>query len=339
VGELLPAERTAGRDVNPLAYEAFLKGAYWRNRLTEQGFNRGILFFQEAIELQNDYAEAYAAMAACHCRLAGHGIEVVPPDIALPHATQLATRALELDSNLAEANAVLGIIKFKYDWDTKSAETFLNRALGQNPSLFEAHLWLSQVYEGTGRHELAVAQARQARSINPLSPAAGMNLGWQLFQAGQSLPAEIEFDNLLEFDSDFWGGHWGKGYIFLERKRLAEAIAEFSRAMELGGGHTLPLASLGYALAVAGQREEAFAIVEQLREIADKMYVSPVDIATVYAGLNEPDEVFEWLQKAYDVRARSIAWLSVRREFAVVRDDPRFAAFFETVGKSHTATD
>jgi tetratricopeptide (TPR) repeat protein len=166
-----------------------------------------------------------------------------------------------------------------------------------------------------------------------------LNLGWQLFQAGQSLPAEIEFDNLLEFDPDFWGGHWGKGHIYLQRDMHADAIAEFSRAVELGGGHTLPLASLGYAHALAGQRDEAFAVIKQLHEIAENIYVSPVDVATVYAGLNEREDVFEWLQKAYEVRARSIAWLSVRKEFAAVRDDPRFIALIASVGTTPGQSD
>ncbi len=332
VGELLPEEGLRPTEVNPLAYDAFLKGVHWRNRLTEKGFSQGMMFFQQAIELQPDFAEAYAAMAACHCRLAGHGIEVVPPDVALPQAKQLAARALELDASQAEALAIMGIISFKYEWDTDAAIDFLNRALAQNPSLFEAHLWLSQIFEGAGSHELAVARARAARGVNPLSPVANLNLGWQLFQADRFVEAEIEFDKLLQFDPDFWGAHWGKGHIYRQRKMYADAIAEFSRAVELGGGHTMARASLGYTYAIAGQHEQALGVIEELREIATTTYVSPIDFAVVYAGLGDREKVFEWLEEAHEARARSMAWLTAKKELARFRDDPRFTALVSSVG-------
>jgi len=331
-GELLSVKQGPARDVNSQAYEAFLKGVYWRNRLTEQGFNRGILFFQQAIEMQPDFAEAYAAMAACHCRLAGHGIEVVRPEVALPQAKQLAMRALELDGSLAEAHAILGIISFKYDWDADAAKAFLNRALAENPSLFEAHLWLSQIAEGIGNPELAILHARNAHNLNPLSLVANFNLGWQLLQDGQLMEAEVEFDDLLQFQPEFWGGHWGKGYIYRQKKMHADAITEFSRAVELGGGHTMALASLGYTYAVAGMGEEALDVIVQLNAMAENGYVSPVDFATVYAGMNERDQAFAWLNEAFRVRARSLAWLTVRKEFDSLRDDPRYTELVSSVG-------
>lgn len=332
VDELSPPAGPGRPAINPLAYEAFLKGIYWRNRLTEQGFNRGILYFQQAIELQSDYAEAYAGLAACHCRLGGHGIEVVRPDVALPQAVALANKALQLDDSLAEPNAVIGMIKFKYDWDPVAAERYLRRAIETNPSLFEAYLWLSQIAEGTGRHEVAVEQARLAHRLNPLSLAADLNLGWQLYQAGQTAEAENEFRKLLEFDPEFWGGHWGIGFIHRARGNLAEAIASFARAVELKGGHSLPSAGLGYTYALAGQRDRALAIVESLEASAEKTYISPVHIAMIYAGLGEHDAAFEWLDKAFTVRARTLAWLSVTHEFDGLRDDPRYGALVSAVG-------
>ena len=332
LGELIPEEPVPAHDVNPLAYDAFLKGVHWRNRLTEQGFRQGMMFFRQAIQLQPDFADAYAAMAACHCRLAGHGIEVIQPDIALPQAKSLAARALELDASQADALAIMGIISFKYDWDRKAAIDYLNRALAQSPSLFEAHLWLSQIFEGSGNHELAVARARAARGVNPLSHVANLNLGWQLYQAGESIEAEIEFDKLVQFDPDFWGGHWGRGHVLRQRKMYDEAISAFSSAVDLGGGHTMSLASLGYTYAIAGEREMALGILDNLVDIAETTYVSPMDFAVVHAGLGDRDEVFRWLEKAFEVRARSMAWLTAKDEFALFRSDPRFTSLVASVG-------
>lgn len=332
VGELLPAARAPAGAINPAAYEAYLKGRYWRNRLTAQGFSRGIRYFLRAIDLQPDYAEAYSGLAACHCQLGGHGIEVVAPGVALPEARRLATKALELDADLAEPSAVLGIIKFKFDWDAAGAERLLQRAIDKNPSLFEAYLWRSQVLEGTGRHQLAVEQARLAHRVNPLSVAANLNLGWQLFQAGRVMEAEAEFDKLIEFDPEFWGGHWGKGHCYRTRGMLPEAVAAFSRAVELEGGHSLAMAALGHAHAMAGQREEALEVVTKLRQRAVNAYVSPLHIAMVYAGLGEPDAAFEWLDKAYEAKARSLSWLTVTREFDVLREDPRYERLVTAIG-------
>ena len=332
LGELVPSSKSSDLQIDPLAYEAFLRGIYWRNRLTENGFNRGIVYFQQAIDTQPDYAEAYAGLAACHCQLGGHGIEVVRPDVALPEAIGLANRALELDSSLAEPNALLGIISYKFEWDVEAAERHLQRAIDKNPSHFQAYLWRSQIAEGSGRQEIAVEQARIAHRINPLSRAANLNLGWQIFQAGNTAEAESEFHELIEFDPEFWGGHWGLGHCYRAQGNYDEAIAQFSRAVELDGGHSLALASLGYTLAIAGQHEQALAIAEDLEARAERTYISPVHIAMVYAGLGDADTAFQWLQHALEVRARSMAWLTVMGEFDSLQDDPRYDALVASIG-------
>lgn len=330
--KIMPGAEPEHSPVEPLAYEAFLKGTYWRNRLTENGFNRGIIYFQEAIALQPDYAQAYAGLAACHCQLGGHGIEVVLPDVAMSQARYLAKRALELDGSLAEPNAVLGIISFKYEWDPEKAERHLLKAIERNPSLFEAYLWRSQIAEAIGEQEFAMEQARLATTINPLSLSANMNLGWQLFQAGDLLEAELEFRDLIDFDPNFWGGHWGLGHVLREHENYDEAIMEFERAVELGGGHTLALAALGYTYAKAGRRASANSIIEELNSLSQKTYISPFHIAMIYAGLSDADAAFEYLERAMEVRARSVPWLAVTRELDSLRDDPRYDRLTASIG-------
>lgn len=332
VGALLTPIDRPGDAVNPAAYEAYLKGRYWRNRLTADGFNRGIRFFQEAIEQQPDYAEAYAGLAACHCQLGGHGFEVIAPKLALPEARRLADHALEIDPNLAEPQAVLGIIAFKYDWDAEAAERHLLGAIERNPSLFEAHLWYSQVLEGLGRHDAAVQWARRAQALNPLSVAANMNLGWQLLQSRDQAAAETVFRELIDFDPEFWGGHWGLAYAFLHEGAYSEAAAEFLTAHRLHGGHAMPLAGLGYTLAVAGDPLQAQQALEQLEAMGRDSYVSPINYALVYAGLGDADSAIHHLEEAVRVRARAVAWLAVTREFDALRTDPRFQAIERTIG-------
>lgn len=312
------------RDINPVAYEAFLKGRYYYNQFSTQGFKRGIKFFQEAIDIEPNYAEAYAGLASCHCLLAGHGLEIVSPDIAIPEARSMAEKAMSLNKELAEPYAFLGIINLKYEWNFKDAETMLSRAIELNPNLFQAYIWQSQILEAAKRHGEAIDSARQAKKLNPLSLEASLNLGWQLFQSGNLTEASAEIDKLIEFNPDFWGGHWAKGHIYNRRQSHERAIEEFKRAVELGGGHSLPLAALGYTYAIAGMPEEAQRTVSELEYLAADVYVSPLHVATVYAGLNEPDLLFEWLESAYRVRARSLPWMQVKYELKPFYDDSRF---------------
>lgn len=330
--ELVPSTTSSPQLRNPAAYEAYIKGRYFYNQFTAEGYRRSLAYFQSAIDIEPDFAEAYAGLASCHCLLAGHGLELESPIVALPESRALAMKALSLNPDLAEPVAFLGIIDFKYSWDLASAQTMLSRAIEINPSLFQAHIWHSQLLEAQGRHLDAVTRARVAKRVNPLSLAASMNLGWQLYQAGQYIDANAEIDRLIAFNDSFWGGHLVKGHLYRHREHYEDAIAEFKRAIELGGGHTLPGSALGYTLGIAGRTDEARQVAIELETLSRNTYVSPFHIATVYAGLNDPDRMFEWLERSYEVRARSLAWLHVTREMQAYRDDARFKHLLERVG-------
>jgi|GEM_PF-558711 len=330
--ELLPSSQSRATGLNPAAYEAYMKGRYFYNQFSAEGYRRGIKFFQEAIKIEPDYAEAYAGLASCHCLLAGHGLELVSPVIAIPQSHSLAMKALSLNPDLAEPHAFLGIIDFKFGWDPEGAETKLNRAVELNPSLFQAYVWHSQILEAMGQHEDAVSRARDAKQLNPLSLAANLNLGWQMYQAGKYIEADAEIDALIEFNPKFWGGHWAKGHIYNQHKMYEKAINEFEQAVKVEGGHSLPIAALGYTFALAGKPDEARRIIAELEALSKDVYVSPFHVATVYAGLNEPDKMFEWLERAYQLRARSLAWLHVSRELKPFHDDDRFRDLSKRIG-------
>lgn len=330
--ELFPTSQSQQKELNPAAYEAFMKGRYFYNQFTGEGFLRGINFFQEAIEIEPDYADAYSAFASCYCLLAGHGLELVSPVVAIPEARSMAMKALSLNSELVEPIAFLGIISFKYEWDPKKAEEKLNRAIELNPSLFQAYVWLSQIQEALNRNDGALTNARIAKQLNPLSLSASLNLGWQMYQAEKYIEADAEVDKLIEFDSNFWGGHWAKGHIYNQHKSYKNAIDEFQQAVELGGGHSLPMSALGYTYAIAGMPDEARQIIADLEVLSKDVYVSPFHVAIVYAGLNQPDLMYEWLERAYQVRARSLAWLQVMRELKPFHGDGRFQNLLERIG-------
>ncbi len=164
--------------VDPGAYEAQLKGRFFRNKMTEEGFNKSIMYFKQAIKKEPGYALAYSGMASCFCLLSGQGFEVVRPKDAMPTAKAAAMKALELDDSLAEPYAFLGFIRLKYEWDWLGAEEYIKCAIQLNPSFAQARLFHSIYLEAMGRQDEAIREAEQAKAIDPLSLAINVNLGW-----------------------------------------------------------------------------------------------------------------------------------------------------------------
>ena len=130
-----PPQAEAAETTNATAYEAYLKGRYFREQITERGFRKGIEYFERAISEDSRYARAYSGLAGCYCLLGGHGMEVERPSDVLPRAKEAAQQALELDGSLAEAHGVLGIIALKFDWDLEEAQRRFRRAHGVEPKL------------------------------------------------------------------------------------------------------------------------------------------------------------------------------------------------------------
>ena len=314
------------------AQEAYLKGVYFSSKLTADGFVKGTEYFQRAIELAPLFAPAYTGLASCYCLLGGHGLELVEPAIGMPAARSALTKALELDPDAAEPHVFIGIVRLKYEWDFDGAEQSFRTAIEMNPSLWRAHLFYSFYFEAMARHDEAIAEAQVARDLNPLSLAATINLGWQYLQTDDLDRALAQFNAARELDAEFWGTHWGLGHYYRRKGDYGRAIDAFEKAVARNGGHSLALSALGYTLGIAGQRDRARKIIEQLEELAKISYVPPFHIATVYVGLGEYDTAIDWLEKALHARSRSMAWLNVASEFAVLRSDPRFQDLIRRVG-------
>ena len=325
-----PAPPTKSR----AAHHAYLKARYFRDQGTEKGFYRARDYFRLAIAEDPHYARAYAGLASCQCLLAGHGLEVLPPDEAMPKAAELAYQALGLDPGLAEAQAVLGMVRMKYEWDFAGAEESFLRALELNPSYAQAHFWYSLYLEAMGRREEAVLQARLARELNPISKGATANLAMQLANAGRFEEASAEIAGALEFDAGFWGTHWVLGKLHAKQGDYTEATKAFQNAVDLSERNSVSLASLGFTHAVAGRRSEAEALLQELQDLGKERYVSPAFIAAIYAGLGQKDEAFRWLEEAFRLRSRYLVWLKVGSEYEQLRSDPRYQELIARIGLS-----
>lgn len=325
----VPAPR---RDVKVEAYEENLLGRRCRTRLTLDGLEEGIRHFQHAIDLEPEYAEAYAGLAGCYCVQGTFGLELKAPHEIIPLGMQMARRAIEIDGNVVEGRAFLGIMLLKYLWDWPGAEREFLRALEICPNDTRALLQYSMLLETTGRFDESIAYAERARAVDPLSKPVNLNLGWQHHQAGHGDRALEVLQRLVDVEPEFWGGYWGLGHVHRERGDHAAAVTSFEEAIARSAREPMPTEGLGYTLAVMGEHERALEVLAHLEDAAARQYVSPYRIATVHAGLGDSERMFEKLEEAYTLRARSMAWIGVAKEYIPYQQDPRFRSLVKRIG-------
>lgn len=330
-------ERLAKRYTNDTeAYQLYLKGRYFWNKRGEASLRNGIKYFKQAEEKDPTYALAYSGLADSYALLCDIG--AVAPNEEMPQAKQAAERALGIDPNLAEGYTSRAFIKLAYDWDWHGAESDFRRALELNPKYPTAHQWYASYLTQMGKYDLARREIEQAQALDPLSPIINANSGLYLYYAHKHDEAIEQYQKTLEIDSRFGVAHYYLGLAYLQKKEYDKAIAEFKTVMEtsgdagvaaaakdeLDGSHLETVAALAYAYALSGRRPEAQSLLGKMIELSKRRYVSPLYLATVYAGLGDKDQAIEQLKKAYDNRHPGLVLIRVEPLFDSLRDDPRF---------------
>lgn len=326
------AERLARTaQVQPAAYEAYLRGRHHWNRRTRDDLLRALEYFNEAVAADPDYAPAYVGLADTYNVLVSSAD--LPPAEWLPRARAAAERALELDPALGEAWVPLASIHTNYgEW--RQAEEAFQQAIRLSPSSATAHHWYALFLASQGRHAAATEMLARARTLEPLSLIIQANHAWLAYLAGDYDGAVAAARRTLELEPGFAVAQGYLGQALLEQGRHADAIAALERAWELSGRAPSYLAELANALGVAGQRERARALVGQLEVEAGQRAVSSYALALAYAGLGQSDKVVEKLMESY--RRREARWVNaaVHPRFAPFRSDPRFAALLAEMGLS-----
>jgi TolB-like protein/Tfp pilus assembly protein PilF len=312
------------------AYQSYLRGRYYWNKFTEESFQRAIACFMEAIHSDPAYALAYAGLADLYNWLGVFG--VLPPADTWGRGLKLAARAVALDDSLAEAHAALGFARLCTSWDWTGGERELRRAIELNPNYATAHQWYCFHLAAEGRFAEAVEESRVALQIDPLSPFINQALGWTQYVA-RDFDLSIESHRkLLEIDPDFALGHYSCARPYVQKGMHAEAIAELEQSVELSNGSPVMLAGLGHAYAVAGREREARDVIDKLRDLAGRRYVSPYHLTLIYCGLNELERAFEWLEKTYAQQDAWLIWSRVEPQLDPLRADPRFAQLLGRIG-------
>jgi len=308
--------------VNPAAYDAYLQGRYYWNTRTSPGLTRGARYFEQAIQIDPQYAAAHAGLADSYLMM-GH-YNVLPRVEAYSKARAAATRALELDDSLAEAHTSLAAIKGDLDWDWEEADRRYQRALELNPSNANAHHWYAMFLSGQARHTEAMAEIERARALDPVSLNISSNACWVYIVARQYDRAIEECEKVTQIDEDYAGAHYYLGVAYDSVERFDEALAALQKARALSPGEAYTIAGLGRAYARSGDKVAAEEMLAELELLAKTGYVEPTYLAGIHVGLGENDRAMEYLERGYAERAAEMPYLNVEPTWYPLRSDPRF---------------
>jgi TolB-like protein/Flp pilus assembly protein TadD len=315
---------------NVEAYQLYLTGRYHLDKLIPPEIRTAIGFFQQAIDLDPNYALAYFGLAQANRSLAISSD--VPSKDCLPQAKAAAKRALEIDDSLAEAHASLSFALIWFDWNWADGQREAERALALNPNSAFAHLAYGHVLSDLGRHKEAIAEVAQARELEPVFLLIRALEGMFFLHAGRDDEALAKLQKALELDPNFWITHLTLGKVYIQQRKYPEAIAEFGKAKELSRGNSEAIASIGYAAALAGDKTKARAVLDELKILSKQHYIPPVNIALVHNGLGDQNEALASLEKACEERDVRLTLLKVDPRWDSFRSNPRFIAILKRIG-------
>jgi DNA-binding SARP family transcriptional activator/Tfp pilus assembly protein PilF len=316
---------------NAEAYRLYLKGRYHWNKRTAESLGKGLECFRQAIELDPDYALAYAGMSDCYAFLGDVGLTAIPSREAFSRAREAAEKALGIDGELAEAHSSLAhVLLHEFHWP--EAEKAFRRATELSPNDAVAHQWYAYYLLFHGRDDEAVAEAARGLELDPLSLTANGDMGQVLYYTRRYDAAVEQYRKGIELEPNFYRQHLWLGWAYEQKRMYEEALAEFRKARTLSEDDTEALASLGCVFALSGETGAASSVLAELVELSPRKYVSPYNMALLHLRLGERDKAFEWLYRAYRERAEWMIYLGVDPRFDDLRADPRFAWVLRRIG-------
>jgi len=318
-------ERLAQKpSVSPEAYEDYLKGRYYWNKRSGDGFEKAIGYFEAATRKDPQYALAYAGLADCYGIIGATIYGRLPASEAAPKAKAAAIRALEIDPSLAAAETSLATAKFNYDWDWAGAAEGFKKAMQLDPSYSTAYQRYSLYLSAMGKFDDSFEQIKKARELEPLSISINTALGWRLYLAREYDRSIAQLRDTLEMDPASEWAHLNLGQAYEQKGQFSLAIAELQKALELSHSSPLTISALAHAEALSGNHGGANKLLAELEALSKKQYVSPYYIAIVYLGLGKNEVAMNWLEKAYADRSNGLVFLKVEPELDPLRTNPRF---------------
>jgi DNA-binding winged helix-turn-helix (wHTH) protein/tetratricopeptide (TPR) repeat protein len=314
-----PAHTKPGE--NPAAREAYLKGRYFWNKRNRDDIFKAQRFFQDALDIDPNYAPAYVGLA--DCLLMGGAVPGSETSKAL------ALKALAIDDTLAEAHATLAYYMSAVEWDWHGAEVEFQKAISLDPSYATARHWHAYNLASLGRVEEAESETKRAEEADPVSLIIKTDVGHMLYFSRRYEEAINQYLRALQLDPDFRVAHWRLGEAYIQVRRYDEAVIHLQKAINLEGANISGMeAWIAHAKAAANDRAGALKLLNRLKPEAELRRWC-YHMALIYAGLGDKDSAFAWLNKSLAYREGMLAVIKVEPMFGNLRDDPRFANLLE----------
>ncbi len=314
-----PAHPTA----NLAAYDAYLAGRYLLEQFTPGTAPRAINYLTRAVRLDTSFALGYATLAEAYLRRGG--VESEPPLVAVPLAKAAATRALELDSTMAEAHITLGNIQFGYDRNWRGAEIEFRRAIALKPSLPEAYHAYSHFLLAMGRIDEAREAGERAIQLSPEAPELIRHLGWHHLHVREYGRARETLWRAIELDPGAWRPHLDLALVEQAAGNYAEAQAHLRIPLQVAPQRAEIQVTLGQVYASSGRIDSAEAVLRRLHEASEQRYISPYLIGALQGSLGQRTEAFVSLNRAIRERSDLVAYLRIDPRLDSLRTDRRFS--------------
>jgi len=322
---------STARPLDPRAHEEYLKGRFFWNKRTENGYLDAVDHFLRAIQIDPQYSEPYAGLADTYALLGSLGGASIPRRDAMNNARSIARKAMELDPTLAEAHTSLAFVLMHYDWDFVAAEKEYLRAIDLNPNYPTAHQWYAVNLAVMGRMDAALAELRHAQELDPLSLIISADIGELLGCARRYEDAAAQLQATLKMDPNFLLAHYDLVTIYQYQHKYAEATAHARKALELAPGSLWAQGLLGVTYALSGQKDTARKVMVNIQRSAHSNDAAN-SLAIIATALGDKDAAFHWLQVARDERTGSLILLKSVPYWDPLRSDPRFASLLHDVG-------
>jgi eukaryotic-like serine/threonine-protein kinase len=315
---------------DPAAEKLYLRGRVQWNKRHPDAVRQAIASFQEAVEIDPTYANAYAGLADSYTMLGF--LQAIPPAQAVPKAKAAAMRAIELDPGMVEPHATLGYVAGIFEWNWPVAERELLQAMELNPNYPWAPHWYGLLLAPRGPLEKSLRCVRQARDLDPLSPIINIGEGIPLHLHRRFEEAVRAYSQVLEVEPRFAPGHYYIGQSYEQLGKFDAALQHLEMCREISGRAPIFLGALGHCFGRAGRTADAQGILKELEERSKERYVSPFNMALVHLGLGEREAALQNLERAFEEHAAWVYHTPADARFDVLRDEPRFQSMVAKLG-------
>jgi serine/threonine protein kinase/Tfp pilus assembly protein PilF len=315
---------------DPEAYNFYLKGRYFYNKRTEEDMKRSIEYFERALEKDPKFALPYAGLAETYATFGFY--HWWPYEEARSKAKEFAVKGLEVDDSVGETHGAYANYVLWYEWQWAEAEKEYKKAIQLSPSDVEARHMYAHLLESSGRFDEAIAEMGKALELEPLSINLNHCMAQIHFFAGNYDEAIDLLQKTIEMDPGFPLQYFWLGRVYLQKGELQKALEMFERGADFPTIGTMVLGGLGLAYAVAGRRDEAQGMLEQINNLSKERYVDPYYIAYIYMGLGNTEKVFDLFEQGFEEGDMNLFYLPIDPIFDELHEDPRFKALMKKMG-------